>query len=273
LVAQEIIQLLIKNTGIHLNAKNSASQTALDIATDTGIIKLLSSAGAKHSSKLNDSQTRESKHKPIITTWDAVLIYISRLNNTITEEQRSTSMIILTLIVTATYQSVLSPPGGLYQANAIDNNLNITASSNSTISSLGTVGKSVMSQYEFNYFSYLSVVSFLLSTLIIIIMTPRGRIAFTTLSPMGLFTLSYLFSMLKISPTNSIIAGVFICIILVVMSIFYTILEYSRLLRWWLNARKQKKSALQSNTEIYTNKITLEIAERNGNERLSPDCQ
>jgi hypothetical protein len=260
---------LIKNTGIHLNAKNSASQTALDIATDTGIIKLLSSAGAKHSSKLNDSQTRESKHKPIITTWDAVLTYISRLNNTITEEQRSTSMIILTLIVTATYQSVLSPPGGLYQANAIDNNLNITASSNSTISSLGTAGKSVMSQYEFNYFSYLSVVSFLLSTLIIIIMTPRGRIAFTTLSPMGLFTLSYLFSMLKISPTNYIIGGVFLSIILVVMSIFYTILEYSRLLRW-LNARKLKNSALQRNTEIHTNKITLEIGERNGNEGLSP---
>jgi hypothetical protein len=259
LVAQEIIQLLIKNTGIHLNTKNSASQTALDIATDTGIIKLLSSAGAKHSSKLNDSQTRESKHKPIITTWDAVLIYISRLNYSITEEQRSTSMIILTLIVTATYQSVLSPPGGLYQANAIDNNLNITASSNSTISSLGTAGKAVMSQVEFNYFSYLSVVSFLMSTLIIIIMTPRGRIAFTTLSPMGLFTLSYLFSMLKISPTNYIIGGVFLSIILVVMSIFYTILEYSRLLRR-LNAWKQlKKSALRSNTEIHTNKITLEI--------------
>jgi hypothetical protein len=257
LVAQEIIQLLIKNTGIHLNAKNSASQTTLDIATDTGIIKLLSSFGAKHSSKLKDSQTRESKHKPIITTWDAVLIYISRLNYTITEEQRSTSLIILTLIVTATYQSVLSPPGGLYQANAIDNNLNITASSNSTISSLGTAGKAVMSQVEFNYFSYLSVVSFLMSTLIIIIMTPRGRIAFT--SPMGLFTLSYLYSMLKISPTNYIIGGVFLCIILVVISIFYTILEYSRLLRW-LNAWKQlKKSALRSNTEIHTNKITLEI--------------
>ncbi|WJX87938.1 hypothetical protein P8452_70072 [Trifolium repens] len=256
-IPKEIIQLLIKNTEIHLNAKNSASQTALDIATDTEIIKLLSSAGAKHSSKLNDSQTRESKHKPIITKWDAELIYISRLNNTITEEQRSTLMIILTLIVTATYQSVLSPPGGLYQANAIDNNLNITASSNSTISSLGTAGKSVMSQYDFYCFSYLSVVSFLMSTLIIIIMTPRGRIAFT--SPMGLFTLSYLYSMLKISPTNYIIGGVFLCIILVVISIFYTILEYSRLLRW-LNAWKQlKKSALRSNTEIHTNKITLEI--------------
>jgi hypothetical protein len=45
------------------------------MATDTEIIKLLSSVGAKHSSKLKDFQTRESKRKPIITTWDEVEIY------------------------------------------------------------------------------------------------------------------------------------------------------------------------------------------------------
>jgi hypothetical protein len=245
------------------------------MATDDEIIKLLSSAGAKHSSKLNHSQTRASKHTPIIiiTMWDEMEIYISRFKNIITEEQRSTSMIIMTLIVTATYQSVLSPPGGFYQANAIDNNLNITASSNSTISSLGTAGKSVLSKEDFLMFSYFSMFSFFMSTLIIIIMTPRGRISFTPLSPMVFFTASYLYSMWKISPTsyNHIIVGVFFIIIVVIFFIFYTILVYSRFHRW-LKARKLNRSALlQSNTEIDRNKLTVEIGERNRNEGLSRD--
>ncbi|MCH84155.1 ankyrin repeat protein [Trifolium medium] len=121
------------------------------MATDNEIIKLLSSAGAKHSSKLSDSQTLASKHKPIITMWDEVEIYMSRVKNLISEEQRNTSMIIVTLIVTATYQSALSPPGGF---NSSDNNVNITTSTNSTISSLGAAGKSVLSKQDFLWFSY-----------------------------------------------------------------------------------------------------------------------
>ncbi|WJX87940.1 hypothetical protein P8452_70074 [Trifolium repens] len=272
-IPKEIIQLLIKTKYRHLNAKNSESKTALDMATDTEIIKLLSSAGAKYSSKLSDSKTLTSKHKPIITMWDEVEIYISRLKNIITEEQRSTSMIILTLVVTATYQSVLSPPGGFYQANASDNNVNITASSNSTISSLGTAGKSVLSKDDFLMFSYFSMCSFFMSTLILIIMTPRGKIAFTTLSPMVFFTISYLYSMWKISPTrqNYMDVGAVFIIIVVIMLIFYAIWEYSGLQRR-LNVRKLNRSALlQSNTEIDTNTLAVEIGERNRNEGLSRD--
>ncbi|KAK2408196.1 ankyrin repeat-containing protein BDA1 [Trifolium repens] len=273
-IPKEIIQLLIKSKyGRHLNAKNSESKTALDMATDTEIIKLLSSAGAKYSSKLSNSKTLSSKHKPIITMWDEVEIYISRLKNIITEEQRSTSMIILTLIITATYQSVLSPPGGFYQANASDNNVNITASSNSTISSVGTAGKSVLSIEDFFMFSYFSMFSFLMSTIIIIIITPRGKIAFTTLSPMLIFTMSYVYSMWKISPTNFnyIVVGVFFIIIGVIFLIIYAICVYSRLQRR-LNARILYRSPLlQSNTEIDTNNLTVEIGERNRNEGLSRD--
>jgi hypothetical protein len=45
-------------------------------------------------------------------------ISIFRIRNDILEEQRNTWLIIATLVATATYQSILSPTGGVYQANA-----------------------------------------------------------------------------------------------------------------------------------------------------------
>jgi hypothetical protein len=113
----------------------------------------------------------------------------------------------------------------------------------------------------------------LMSTIIIIIITPRGKIAFTTLSPMLIFTMSYVYSMWKISPTNFnyIVVGVFFIIIGVIFLIIYAICVYSRLQRR-LNARILYRSPLlQSNTEIDTNNLTVEIGERNRNEGLSRD--
>jgi uncharacterized membrane protein YidH (DUF202 family) len=66
------------------------------------------------------------------------------------------------------------------------------------------------------------------------------------------------------------VGAVFI-IIVVIMLIFYAIWEYSGLQRR-LNVRKLNRSALlQSNTEIDTNTLAVEIGERNRNEGLSRD--
>ncbi|KAK2354947.1 ankyrin repeat-containing protein BDA1 [Trifolium repens] len=273
-IPKEIIELLIKtNIHLNLNAKNLKSLTALDMATDDEIIKLLSTAGAKLSSKLKDSQTLGSNHKLTIRMWDKVKIHISRIKSDISEEQRNTLMIIVTLIVTATYQSVLSPPGGFYQANAIDNNLNITASSNSTISSVGTARKSVLSKYDFVQFSYLNMLSFFSSMVMILFLTPRGRIALGTVTPMLCFTFSYLYSMWKITPEgyNYISIEILYITTMAVLFSYFTTLVNS-IVKQRLNARKLNRSALlQSNTEIDTNTFAVEIGERNRNEGLSRD--
>ncbi|GAU14490.1 hypothetical protein TSUD_250310 [Trifolium subterraneum] len=217
-IPKEIIQLLIKTTiNLNLNAKNSESKTALDMATGAEIIKLLSSAGAKLSSNLSDSQTLASKHNLIITMWDAVEIHMSRLTDVISEVERNTSLIIVTLVITATYQSVLSPPGGLRQVNAaIDNNVNITASSNSTISSLGTAGISVLSKHSFFQFSYL---------------TPGGY-------------------------DYAIIEG-FVIIIVAVVFLISTILMYSSFQRQLNARKLKRSALLQSNTETDTNTLAV----------------
>jgi hypothetical protein len=94
------------------------NKTALDIATTLEIKNILISAGAKPGSEVTDSQTSADEIKSKSTIIDKMLISIFRIRNDILEEQRNTWLIIVTLVATATYQSILSPTGGVYQANA-----------------------------------------------------------------------------------------------------------------------------------------------------------
>ncbi|KAK2389786.1 ankyrin repeat-containing protein BDA1 [Trifolium repens] len=74
-----------------------------------------------------------------------------------TEEKRNTWLIVATLIATAMYASILTPPGGVYQISAGDpNNLNITSSH----STFGYPGTSVLDPLAFYAFSILNMLSF-----------------------------------------------------------------------------------------------------------------
>jgi len=127
-------RLLVK-TGIDLTAKNVQNKTALDIATTAGIKKILLNVGAKPASEVTDTPTLADRLRSNTTIPKNVKIFMSRIRRNIIEEQRNTWLIVATLVATATYQSSVSPPGGVYQANASDNTVNIT-SSNSTIITL-----------------------------------------------------------------------------------------------------------------------------------------
>jgi hypothetical protein len=107
----------------------------------------------------------------------------------------------------------------------------------------------------------------------ILFLTPRGRIALGTVTPMLWFTFSYLYSMWKITPEgyNYISIGILYITTVAVLFSYFTTLVNS-IVKQPLNARKLNRSALlQSNTEIDTNNLTVEIGERNRNEGLSRD--
>jgi hypothetical protein len=125
------------------------------------------------------------------TIINKVAIYVCRFRNDILDEQRNTWLIIATLVATATYQSILSPPGGFYQADA--------TSSNSTITS--NAGKSVLSSAHFIVFSHLNIFSFIVSTMAMLVMTPWGGVGSTLIfGPVVWFAASYLYSMWLITP-------------------------------------------------------------------------
>ena len=81
-----------------------------------------------------------------------ILPLILSVRRDISEERRNTWLIVATLVATSTYQSALSPPGGVYQVNASEDNMNIT-------SSLGNAGKSVLSRSDFLLFLSMNMLS------------------------------------------------------------------------------------------------------------------
>ncbi|CAJ1978538.1 unnamed protein product [Sphenostylis stenocarpa] len=93
------------------------------------------------------------------------------------------------LIATATYQSALSPPGGVYQANAEKN--------------VNTAGSSVMTECDFLTLSISNSLSLMLSTATIYILTPSGIVGNVLFIPMFWFAYCYLYSMKVISPTGA----------------------------------------------------------------------
>ncbi|WJX87950.1 hypothetical protein P8452_70084 [Trifolium repens] len=203
-------QLLVK-TSINLNAKNLENKTALDIATTSEIKKLLSRSRAKSGSKVSDTHTRAHRLRSNTSIVDKVGTFMRRIRRDILDEQRNTWLIVVTLVVTSTFQAALSPPGGVYQVNASENNASII-SSNSTISTPKNAGKSVLSKDDFLVFSLTNMLSFLVSTIVIFILTPSGIVGIFVYAPVSWFALCYLLSTWVISPThaNKIIVSIFV---------------------------------------------------------------
>ncbi|XP_058746093.1 uncharacterized protein LOC131618961 [Vicia villosa] len=119
-------------------------------------------------------------------------------------------LIIATLVATVTYESALSPPGGVFQVSASDDNNMKIKSGDMYYSTRGNAGKSILSKTSFMGFSLANMLSFSLSIIAIVIMTPRGVLRPLVLAPVTFFTLCYLIAMPAISPTlaNTIILSI-----------------------------------------------------------------
>ncbi|RYR70217.1 hypothetical protein Ahy_A03g016726 [Arachis hypogaea] len=133
-----LFDLLLQNLEmIDLNVKNSEKKTALDEATggSEDMKSKLLKAGARLGPSLEDDPTQTPAYR--------LLTKMRRIRGNISDNQRDAYLVVAALILTAVYQSVLSPPGGLYQADA--SNLNATSSLNSA------AGKSVLSTVNCNF--------------------------------------------------------------------------------------------------------------------------
>jgi hypothetical protein len=187
---------------INLNTKNLEGHTALDMAQNIDIKRILLKARAKPSFLVREALTLAQRLRLNISFMERVLILRRYIRRSISPEERNTWLIVATLVATSAYQSALSPPGGIYQANASDNFVN-TTSSNSTISTPGNAGKSVLSKDDFNSFSVSNMLSLFASTITILILTPGGIIESLVSASVIWFVVCYIFSMYRISPTSA----------------------------------------------------------------------
>jgi len=215
-LVEQALRLLVK-TKIDLKAKNLENSTALDLAASAEIKAVLVRAGAKHGSSVTDSPSIAEKQRWNVTLAEKIMIFVIRIRRDITEDQRQAFLIVAALIATATYQSALSPPGGVYQASLDNNTSNVSISSPNSTSTAGTqrnAGTSVMSEGDFMTLSIFNSLSLLVSTVAISILTPSGIVGSILLTPLIWFAYCYLYSMKVISPTNatSIVNLVMVCL-------------------------------------------------------------
>ena len=113
---------------VYINEKNLAGQTALDIfhekpqeVDNSEMRAILDRAGALTAAHY------------LIIYYERAKIHMQHQLEGMTDERRSALLVVVALLVTVTYQAVITPPGGLWQDDALRRSpddlfkLNITA--------------------------------------------------------------------------------------------------------------------------------------------------
>jgi hypothetical protein len=187
-----------------LNYKNLDNNTPLDIAATPEMKNILLSNGAIPEEDFVVLSLARQLFRTMRTMNIFKILPRHIRGDDMTEAKRNTWLIVATLIATAMYASILTPPGGVYQISAGDpNNLNIT-SANSTLSAFGSPGTSVLDPLTFYAFSSLNMLSFGVTIIAIVITIPSGNgiVSILVSLSIALFTFSYMTSLLWMIPED-----------------------------------------------------------------------
>ncbi|MED6137618.1 hypothetical protein PIB30_066656 [Stylosanthes scabra] len=161
----QALDLLINTKTMEVNAQNLEKLTALDKAASKEMEKKLLKAGAIRSSCIEVRPTLADELRSNIIARKKVITNIKRIRESMPDSHREAYLVVAALILTAIYQSALSPPGGLYQSEI--------GAKNST--SAEAAGKSVLSSTDFFVFSLLNkTVLFFTVLLTSLILIPTG---------------------------------------------------------------------------------------------------
>ena len=203
LLASQAVELLIKSKMMNKNAKNLGNNTALDLADAfPEIQRILLDAGVRRGRSINDLN-HEVELTSEISFHQRIKTLMYRIRRSITVAQRDAYMVVAALIVTAIYQSALSPPGGLYQADSGDNNLNATSCFNCTATAAPREpGKSALPAFAFFFITALDTLILLMTAATIFFVMPGGGTSFVLFGTTFLLVLSYSASIAVISPTT-----------------------------------------------------------------------
>ncbi|PPD94434.1 hypothetical protein GOBAR_DD08563 [Gossypium barbadense] len=183
---------LLLNCNIKVNARNLHSYTAVDIARNNNnpeMLIVLNKAGAKDGTLIEEMKQLTLEAKP--TLLDNVIRFVKDQKIYISSETRDALLVVAALIATASFQAVLSPPGGLRQVDSSDND-SIPSSK---------VGKVVMKEWLFIIFLILNGTSFWVTIIIIYLLLPTGFYGQLLTLPLILFSVTYLFCSTIISPS------------------------------------------------------------------------
>ncbi|GFS42297.1 hypothetical protein Acr_00g0079140 [Actinidia rufa] len=255
----QMVKLLVKNDLANKNFKNLNGDTALDIAlrlqpgvAQTTIENILRGARASRSSSLAH---RDLSFADFLKSREKIPEKISKhifqMNRNMSMEMRNIVLVVAALIATATFQAVLSPPGGVCGGN--DNNLlpngtliNTTVSSTNLIPFSNISHINATDNYEngssyeddFIDFYVLNSLAFLASVTAIIVALPIDGFEGLHVSLLFLMA-SYGISFNFISPSCShakrfkLLSSIYVCFVycLIISKTLYTRLSVSHVQR------------------------------------------
>ncbi|KAJ9160054.1 hypothetical protein P3X46_025490 [Hevea brasiliensis] len=213
----QVVKMLIGKRNVVKDIKNLDGETAMDILrrhlTDRDIRDMQKSASGFLSSLLksvrfNQIQVGVKERSKITQLFLSLLVYLGRTNKETPRETRDALLLVDTLIVTATYQATLSPPGGVWQGSA-DMNSHIRISNSTTeATSPHFTGTSVMSSETFRLFFLANTFLFLVTSLRILMtfFQNLNKVSFTHVSIVWLLC-SCIFSLIVIAPTDRLSRG------------------------------------------------------------------
>ena len=123
---QAVSHLLASTYDVDVNVKNLEGKTARDILqgseqTQVGrkIKVMLHRAKALKASSLPKVTSYADYLRPKVSRCEQFRICRTREQHTISDERRNVLLVVATLLMTVTYQGILSPPGGLWQETTI----------------------------------------------------------------------------------------------------------------------------------------------------------
>ncbi|KAG4181217.1 hypothetical protein ERO13_A10G213200v2 [Gossypium hirsutum] len=212
----EMVKVLL-NCRANKHATNQHGLTALDVAQKRNSresITVLRSCFIPRASNFNHKLEKQIDN---YVTKASLLIFHDMDN--ISGDDRSALLVILGLLLTATYQASLSPPGGVWQGDSSSNS-NVTTRIDER-NSPGSIGTSVMDQSFFLIFYTLTYVVFIVTfflTLALLKPFPHGfRTALQVL--LAFLALCFDQSISSIAPTflTVIILRIFSTIIFILM--------------------------------------------------------
>ncbi|XP_018475000.2 ankyrin repeat-containing protein BDA1 [Raphanus sativus] len=174
------MRLMLKSSNVNVNIENKNGLTVLDVAvllrregnrwgSWCGVERVVKWHGGKRSASLVKSKTTSDILGSKLTWCESRRTRSIRSYSWISEERRNALLVVATLIITATYQTVLQPPGGVSDSGESSN-----ATSNVTTSG-EKAGSVVMDDGDFLWLWIWNSVGFTFATLLTVSLLVSGQ--------------------------------------------------------------------------------------------------